>query len=292
LTATSPRAATPPLTVLTPGELTALRDEWEAAGRRVAFVPTMGALHEGHLSLVKQARTLADHVIVSIFVNPMQFGPNEDFARYPRTLKEDMELLTAVGTEALYLPSAASVYPDGFQTAVVNDRMARGLCGASRPGHFNGVLTVVLKLFNTARPHVAVFGKKDYQQWRLIARMVEDLNLRVDVVGCETLRDADGLAKSSRNRYLSDAERQTALKLSLGLNAAKSAWAKGERQAAALREAFLKVVAGVGGLELEYVELRRQGDLGEVAPTVAGPAVLLTAARVGATRLIDNMELS
>lgn len=280
-----------PTTIISTTELIQLRDDWEAAGLRVAFVPTMGALHEGHLSLALQAKKLADRVLVSIFVNPTQFGPKEDFSRYPRTLKEDLELLSAAGVEAVFLPSAASMYPEGFQTAVINKALATDLCGASRPGHFEGVLTVVLKLFNLAQPHVAVFGKKDYQQWRLIARMVDDLNLRIHIVGGETIRDADGLAKSSRNRYLLDTERITALKISQSLTAAKALYNKGERRSAAIIAAFNQVATPIADLALEYVELREQSQLTPFGELIDKPAVLLVAGRVGSTRLIDNMEL-
>lgn len=279
-----------PKTLITFAELTAVRDEWDRDGARVAFVPTMGALHEGHLSLVKQARGIADRVIVSIFVNPTQFGPSEDFAKYPRTLRADLELLQTQNVEAVFLPNAQTIYPDGYQTYVHNKDMAQTLDGLSRKGHFEGVLTVVLKLFNLTRPHVAIFGKKDYQQWRLIERMAVDLNLPLQIMGGETLREADGLAMSSRNRYLSDVERKLATRLHQGLLAGKEA-AKAKNDAQAVIDAFKKVVGEVPGIDLEYVELRRQRDLKPVEGNIGQAAVLLTAARVGTTRLIDNLEL-
>lgn len=282
---------TTPTTLISLAELESVRGAWEADGARVAFVPTMGALHQGHLSLVQKARTLADHVIVSIFVNPLQFGPKEDFSRYPRTLKSDLDLLTPLGVEAVFLPNATTMYPEGFQTNVTNREMSQGLCGASRPGHFDGVLTVVLKLLNLVRPHVAVFGKKDYQQWRLIERMALDLNLRTEILGVDTLREADGLAMSSRNRYLSDTERPVAARLHQGLSAARDAFKAGKRDPKELVDAFLKVTGAVQGIDLEYAELRRQRDLTPFTEKVADPAVLLVAARVGTTRLIDNLEL-
>lgn len=278
-----------PQTLITLAELKALRDGWDRDGARVAFVPTMGALHEGHLSLVKQARQVADRVLVSIFVNPTQFGPSEDFAKYPRTLKADLELLGLQNVEAVFLPNAQSMYPDGYETYVHNKGMAQTLDGLTRKNHFEGVCTVVLKLFNLTRPHLAIFGKKDYQQWRIIEKMVDDLNLPVQVMGGETLREADGLAMSSRNRYLSDVERKLAPRLHQGLIAGKEAAKK--KDAKAVLDAFRKVVAEVPGIDLEYVELRRQKDLKPVEGKIDQPAVLLTAARIGTTRLIDNLEL-
>jgi pantoate--beta-alanine ligase len=280
-----------PATLISIAELDQLRAAWDGEGSRVAFVPTMGALHAGHLSLVKLARERADRVLVSIFVNPTQFGPNVDFERYPRTLKADLELLAPLNVDGVFLPNAAAMYPSGFQTYVHNKGMSEGLCGASRPGHFEGVLTVVLKLFNMTRPHVAVFGKKDYQQWRLIERMARDLDLRLEVLGADTLREADGLAMSSRNRYLSPAERQTAAGLSKALRAAKAALDAGERNAEAILGKFRATLAESPGFALEYAELRQQADLIPVADAVTAPAVLITAGRVGATRLIDNMEM-
>ena len=280
-----------PKTLITLAELREQRDAWERDGVTVAFVPTMGALHAGHLSLVDQARTLADRVIVSVFVNPIQFGPNEDFAKYPRTLAADLELLGAKGVEAVFLPNATTMYPEGFQTYVHNTEMAQGLCGASRKNHFEGVLTVVLKLFHLVRPHVAVFGKKDYQQWRLIGRMVEDLNLPLTVVGGETLRETDGLAMSSRNRYLAPDERQAAICLYRGLAAAKERAQDAGAEASAVVQAFLDVVQLEPQVALEYVELRRQKDLSSLEGSLDAPAVLLAAAHVGGTRLIDNIEI-
>lgn len=251
----------------------------------------MGALHEGHLSLALAARTLADRVVVSVFVNPLQFGPSEDFSRYPRTLKADLDLLVPIGVDAVFVPNAAMMYPEGFQTTLHNSGMADDLDGRVRKGHFDGVLTVVLKLFNLVQPDVALFGKKDYQQWRLIERMVADLNLPVEVRGAETMREPDGLAMSSRNRYLSDTERPIAVRLSMGLKAARDLFKGGERSPAALIQAFDKVAGHTQGLALEYCEVRRQADLAPFDAKVDVPAVMLVAAKVGTTRLIDNMEM-
>ncbi len=281
-----------PTTLISPEELSARRDAWEREGERVAFVPTMGALHEGHLALVHAARGLgAERVVVSIFVNPIQFGPNEDFEKYPRTLKGDLKLLTPLNVDAVFLPNAAMMYPPGFQTFLTNKAMADGLCGAARPGHFDGVLTVVLKLFNLVRPHVAVFGKKDYQQWKLIERMALDLNLSLRVFGAETTREPDGLAMSSRNRFLSPAERMLATRLSAGLFAAKEAAKNGPKTAEDALAAFRKEVGDGPEIRTEYAEVRRQADLTRIEGALDAPAVMIVAARVGSTRLIDNLEL-
>ncbi len=258
----------------------------------VGFVPTMGALHDGHLSLVKLARKHAQKVIVSIFVNPLQFGPKEDFSKYPRMLKADVERLASVGVDAVFAPNVADMYPSDFQTRVLNVEMAADLCGASRPGHFEGVLTVVCRLLSLVAPHVAVFGKKDYQQYRLIQQMASDLALPVQILGGEIVRDPDGLAMSSRNAYLSAEERQQALALSKGLQAAATLFRDGERQPEVLLNSCYQAISSETGIQPEYCELRDQKYLRAFAEEVDAPAVLLVAARVGSTRLIDNMELT
>jgi len=256
----------------------------------VAFVPTLGALHRGHLALVRKAQELANRVVVSIFVNPTQFGPNEDFAKYPRTVREDIDLLATLNVDAVFLPNTSTVYPPGYQTYIFNRRMSSGLCGASRPGHFDGVLTVVMKLINMIGPDIAVFGKKDYQQLRLIEQMFRDLNHRVRIESLDTVREPDGLALSSRNRYLSDTERELAVRLNVGLRATAAAYQSGVKDPAVLLEEFRKV-ADVSGIDLEYAEIRRQSDLESYEGVVDQPPVLLIAAKVGQTRLIDNLEL-
>lgn len=271
-------------------EVNEFRKALKQESSTLGFVPTLGALHQGHLALVKKAQSLADRVVVSIFVNPTQFGPSEDFEKYPRTVKEDIDLLSALNVDAVFLPNTATIYPDGFQTYVTNRGMSQGLCGASRPGHFDGVLTVVMKLINIIGPDVAVFGKKDYQQWRLIETMFRDLNHSVRIVGSETVREADGLALSSRNRYLSDVERALAVRLSMGLKSAAAAFKSGETRRDSLIGEFRKVAA-IDGIAIEYAEVRRQSDLGEYEDTVDDRPVLLVAARIGSTRLIDNLEL-
>ena len=282
---------TTPMTLISLSELTDVRNGWEREGAKVVFVPTMGALHEGHMQLVRVARQHGSRVIVSIFVNPTQFGPNEDFAKYPRTLAADLELLAKEKVDAVFLPNAMSMYPDGFQTYVINKTMAKGLCGAVRPGHFEGVLTVVLKLFNLVRPHTAIFGKKDYQQWRLIERMVKDLHLPVMVLGQDTVRESDGLAMSSRNRYLSDDDRKLAARISKGLRASKQMISGGEKNIQAAINACESELSAEPGITLEYLELRRQSDLSFFEQEIDAPAVLLVACRIGSTRLIDNMEM-
>src|SRR5438094_4337899 len=259
----------------TRGELDSARDKLEGA---VGVVLTMGALHDGHIALIRAARERSAQVLVTIFVNPLQFGPNEDFDRYPRTLDRDLGICAANGVDVVFAPDRAQMYPDG-EPAVRVDPGPLGeiLEGASRPGFFHGVLTVVLKLLHLTRPDLAFFGEKDYQQLTLVRRMVRDTDLPVRIVGVPTVREPDGLARSSRNRYLSGAERQTAL----GLSAALRAGAAAGPDALAAAQAALRP-----GIDLDYLALT-DPDLGP-APQ-AGPARLLIAARVGTTRLIDNV---
>lgn len=279
-------------TIVETAELEAFRLALFSAGKKLAFVPTMGALHDGHISLVKQARQTADAVIVSIFVNPTQFGPGEDFNRYPRTLTEDAKKLAEVGCDAVFLPNIATIYPEGFQTWVRNEPLENQLCGASRPGHFRGVLTVVLKLFNLVRPELALFGKKDYQQWRLIEKMAADLNVPLKVIGSETVREPDGLAMSSRNRYLKPEERAMAVAISRGLKAAVEKYKAGETNAATLTGIVAKEIASQPAIKVEYLTICDQISLAPVGESVKGPAVILLAAQLGTLRLIDNMELN
>ncbi|HXI59912.1 MAG TPA: pantoate--beta-alanine ligase [Polyangia bacterium] len=279
----------PPAIIRSPAEMAAWSEAARQRGERIAFVPTMGALHEGHVSLLREGRRRGDRLVLSIFVNPTQFGPGEDLARYPRDLDGDLALAAGADTDVAYVPDAAAVYPPGFQTFVEVREVEKGLCGDRRPGHFAGVATVVCKLFNVVRPHVALFGEKDFQQLAVIRRMVRDLDMPVDVVGMPIVRETDGLAMSSRNRYLSPAERQRALSLSRGLVAAVAAARDGQRDAAAL---VALVEGALGGQvdSVDYVELRDAETLAPVA-RVDGPAVMLVAAFVGRTRLIDNMRL-
>jgi pantoate--beta-alanine ligase len=259
-------------------------------GARIGLVPTMGYLHEGHLSLVDRARELAERVVVTIFVNPLQFGPGEDYERYPRGLKRDGRLLDGRGADLLFTPDREQMFPRGAPSVLVTPGpMGERLCGAFRPGHFAGVLTVVAKLFNVVAPDVAVFGRKDFQQGVLIRAMVRDLAWPIAIELAPIVREADGLAMSSRNGYLSVAERRQALSLSRGLARAQEAFRGGERRPGELR-ALVRRELGAAGLEPQYVELVDPTGLEPVERAEAGH-VLALAAYVGATRLIDNLEL-
>lgn len=259
-------------------------------GQTVGLVPTMGALHEGHLSLARAARGQCDRVIASIFVNPTQFAPGEDYERYPRDLDSDAARLAEVGVEAVFAPTTETMYPPGSGTTIDVGPVAMPYEGASRPTHFSGVATVVAKLFHIAPADRAYFGQKDYQQTVVVRRMVADLNLPIEVVVCPIIREPDGLAMSSRNAYLRPDERERALTLSRGLHLAESLHAGGERDPAKLREAVSQEIESMAGVELEYVALMAEGTVKEVT-RVEGPAVLAVAARVGQTRLIDNVRL-
>jgi pantoate--beta-alanine ligase len=261
-----------------------------AEGRRIGLVPTMGFLHEGHLSLVDRCREMADYVVISIFVNPIQFGPGEDLEHYPRSLDRDLELARGRGVDLVFAPDDREMYPADPTVAVTPRRLADRLCGASRPGHFEGVLTVVNKLFGIVQPDVSVFGQKDFQQAVLIKKMVADLDMPVRVEIAPTVREPDGLAMSSRNAYLSADERARALNISRALAVAVAAFKAGERNAATLRSVILNRLEEAGGLEVEYVELVSAADL-EPASRAADDAVVLVAVRLGSTRLIDNVRL-
>jgi len=261
----------------------------------VALVPTMGALHEGHLALVREAKARATSVVVSIFVNPTQFGPNEDLDAYPRQLAEDSRLLEAEGVHLLWAPPVEEVYPEGFATTVSVRGVSEGLCGASRPGHFDGVATVVAKLFNQVRPDIAVFGEKDWQQLAVIRRMARDLDLtqpRVEsIIGLSTVREPDGLALSSRNRYLSPDDRQRAAALPRAMREAIGRIERGEHVSAVLLALKQAIVHG-GFASVDYAELADAETL-ELLPELGKrPARLLVAARIGGTRLIDNMPVA
>ena len=265
-------------------------DEARGRGQRVGFVPTMGALHEGHLTLVREARKHADFVVCSIFVNPTQFGPNEDFAKYPRDLEGDVAKLD--GVDVVFAPAPDAMYPKGERTRVRVDGLTEHLCGPHRPGHFEGVTTVVAKLFSVVGPCTAVFGKKDYQQLAVLRRMSIDLFFPVEVVGVPIVREADGLAMSSRNAYLSAEERSRALGLSRGLRAAHEAFTKGERRAGTLRKLALDAIEPIA-TSIDYVTVATADSLIPFAEDagVADRALVAVACRVGATRLIDNVVL-
>ncbi len=261
---------------------------FRAAGERVALVPTMGNLHRGHLALVARARAEARRVVVTVFVNPTQFGPGEDFAAYPRTPEADAGLLAAAGCDVLFLPPVAEVYPDGEAgaTRVEVPDLSTILCGAFRPGHFAGVTSVVARLFHMVGPDVAVFGDKDYQQLTIIRRMVRDLHMPIRIIGLPTVREPDGLALSSRNQYLTPAERGVAPRLAAVLGEVAAALAAGRRDFAAL-EADAAAALAAAGFRPDYVAIRRAADLGEPAAGDAG-LVVLAAAWLGRARLIDN----
>ena len=265
-------------------------DDARGQGRRVGLVPTMGALHAGHLSLAREARLRAPFVVASIFVNPTQFGPGEDLSRYPRDLEGDMAKLATVGVDAVFAPEPQELYPVGEETRVRVGALAEPLCGRTRPGHFEGVATIVAKLFALVGPAVAVFGKKDYQQLLVIRRMARDLFLPVEVVGQATVREPDGLAMSSRNAYLSAAERQKALALVRGLDAASGAFAAGERRPRELERLARLPVEDVAS-SIDYVEARDADSLASLDGSAAPRTVLAIACRIGSTRLIDNVVL-
>jgi pantoate--beta-alanine ligase len=271
-------------------EMKALARSWARAGKRIGLVPTMGYLHEGHLSLVRESRRRADVTVVSIFVNPTQFGPNEDYKKYPRDLAKDAAYLERGGVDCLFHPEAAEVYPPGYRTYVEVEGLQDRLCGRSRPGHFRGVATVVLKLFEIVRPDLAFFGAKDAQQVLIIGRMAADLDLDVEVVTCPLVREADGLALSSRNAYLSPEERQAALALSTGLRWAEKAVAAGEREAGRLVAGVRSILETEPLARIDYVEAVDPGTLEPVAE-VRGEVLLALAVFIGATRLIDNVRL-
>ena len=269
-----------------------LRAWRKASAGKVGLVPTMGALHTGHLSLVASAKAQTDRTIASIFVNPLQFGPQEDLASYPRPFAHDCDLLVEAGTDALFAPEAAEVYAAGASTYVNEEAVSLPLCGAQRPGHFRGVTTVVLKLFNLVQPDVAFFGRKDYQQCAVIRRMVRDLNVPVEVVTCPTVRELDGLAMSSRNVYLSPEERARAPQLHRGLEAAASLYRSGVRDGDRLREAGLAALDA--GFKVQYWDVRHRDtleDLTQGGHVGVDGAVLAVAAYLGKTRLIDNIEI-
>jgi len=268
-------------------EMKNLVKEWKRQGLSIGFVPTMGYLHEGHLALVRRAKELSDRVVVSIFVNPIQFAPGEDYQRYPRDLERDKALLEKEGVDALFSPRVEEMYPPGFQTYVEVKELSSGLCGRYRPGHFVGVATVVLKLFNIVQPDIAVFGEKDYQQLKVIQRMVQDLNLDVKIIPHPTVREEDGLAMSSRNTYLSPEERKSAIALYKALNLAEELVNQGERRVATLREKLKEFIESFPYTKVQYIEFVHPETLKEVE-RVDEPTLLALAVFVGEARLIDN----
>lgn len=260
----------------------------QARGESVGLVPTMGALHAGHLSLIEAAKQRCGRVAVSIFVNPMQFGPNEDFQRYPRPMEADLDACLRAGVDVVFTPTAETMYPDSPLTVVQVESMSKGLCGAFRPGHFAGVATVVAKLFNILPTDVAFFGEKDYQQLAIIRRMVRDLNMPIEIVGCPTVRERDGLALSSRNVYLSAVERARAVCLNRSLFAAQHRVVGGELRSDVLTSEIRESILAAGEVVIEYVEVVDAETLAPIE-TINRPARICLAVRIGVTRLIDNV---
>jgi pantoate--beta-alanine ligase len=279
------------LTISSAAEMTALSKQARRTGKRVGFVPTMGALHQGHLSLVRAARAQCDAVVVSIFVNPTQFGPNEDFAKYPRSLEGDSAMLAAEKADYLFFPAVEDMYPQGAATWVEVEGLSGKLDGISRPGHFRGVTTVVSKLFNIVQPDLAFFGQKDAAQVAVVRKMVRDLKLDVEIAVCPIVREPDGLAMSSRNVYLQGEQRKQALVLSRALRRVQELAAKGEKSADRLLVACKQAMAEEPAVRLDYFEIVHPDTLDPVAD-VAGGALVAVAAYVGSTRLIDNVVLS
>lgn len=259
-------------------------------GKKLSFVPTMGYLHQGHLSLMKKGREAGDVLVVSIFVNPTQFGKGEDFEKYPRDFERDKRMCEGEGVDILFVPKAAGMYPKGYQSYVEVEDVTRNLCGASRPGHFRGVATVVTKLFNIVRPHFAIFGEKDFQQLTVIKKLVKDLNMDVEVIGMPIVREVDGLAMSSRNSYLSEGERKAALNIYRALKSVKELFDKGERSADVLLTEARRVAETTPLIEPDYVKLVNMKTMEDIE-RVDDEALLSMAVKVGKTRLIDNIIL-
>ncbi|MCI0568347.1 MAG: pantoate--beta-alanine ligase [Acidobacteria bacterium] len=278
-------------TLTSPERMRALAREFRAQGERIGYVPTMGALHEGHLSLIRRSKQLATRTVVSLFVNPTQFGPSEDFRKYPRNPERDAELARLAGADVLYAPRVGDVYPPGYRTYVAVEGLGTTLEGASRPGHFRGVATVVVKLLNRVAPHVALFGQKDAQQAILIKKLVRDLEVDLEIEVCPTVREEDGLAMSSRNAYLTPEQRRAAPVLYRALKRAESAVVREkERRAERIVDLIRETVAAEPYVSLDYAEVV---DAGTLAPLerIEGSVLIPIAARVGATRLIDNVIL-
>lgn len=277
--------------MITTQEITQIREQvnaWHAKGETVAFVPTMGNLHLGHITLVKEAVKRADHVVASIFVNPMQFGQNEDLDAYPRTLAADQQALTDAGAELLFTPTSKIIYPKGMQqqTYVEVPKIGDELCGASRPGHFRGVATIVCKLFNIVQPDIALFGKKDFQQLLVIKTMVEDLSMPIEIIGVETIREASGLAMSSRNGYLNPSQQMRAATLKQVMDTMSAQIQSGQAIVGVIAKAQAKLIEA--GFKPDYLEVRSSKDLSP-AKDEQQALVIVAAAYMGTTRLIDNL---
>jgi pantoate--beta-alanine ligase len=274
-----------------PAQMRRMAKDWRSQEHKIALVPTMGYFHEGHLSLMRYGRGMAGKLVVSLFVNPTQFGPQEDLARYPRDLERDASLAREMGVDVLYTPPAAAMYPPGHQTYVTVEELSRGLCGASRPGHFRGVATVVLKLLNQVQPDTAIFGEKDYQQLQVIRRLAADLDVPVEIVGRPIVRETDGLALSSRNTYLSPEERASAVCLFRAIKAVRELVLSGAKSRESILEAVRGIITSTPHTNIDYLALVHPDTLQEVN-TIENKARLALAVWVGKTRLIDNTLLS
>ncbi|MBN1473207.1 MAG: pantoate--beta-alanine ligase [Syntrophaceae bacterium] len=268
-------------------EMQKYSDSSRSKGKKIAFVPTMGYFHEGHIELMRQAKKMADCVVVSIYVNPTQFGPKEDLSRYPRDFDRDSERAKEVGVDVIFYPSNKEMYPEGYQTYVNVEDVTKNLCGLSRPGHFCGVTTVCAKLFNIVKPHIAVFGKKDYQQYVTIKRMVADLNMDLEIIGLPTVREADGLAMSSRNVYLKENERPSALTLIDSLRLAQKLYDQGERKASTIISQVEKFISQSPYTDIDYVKICDPETMRDIEK-IRDSALIALAVKVAQTRLIDN----
>jgi len=264
-----------------------LSDKWRRDGHIISCVPTMGFLHQGHVELLRVGRDRGDRLIMTIFVNPTQFGPHEDYEKYPRDTEGDLSKARSAGVDAVFMPTVEEMYPDGFQSTVTVNTITRYLCGKSRPGHFAGVTIVVAKLFNITKPHLAIFGEKDYQQLIVIKQMVRDLNMNIAIIGVPTVRERDGLAMSSRNKYLSPGERVSALSLKKGLNLAKAMVEEGERDPSKIKNAVKELILNHPFTEIDYITICHPEKLRDI-DNIDKPSLLALAVKVGKARLIDN----
>ena len=276
--------------IATVKEMQQRSEQLRQEGKVIAFVPTMGYLHEGHLALMREGKNRGDTLIISIFVNPTQFGPEEDYERYPRDMQRDLKLAQKVGVDIVFSPSAQEMYPDGFQTYVEVEKVTQNLCGISRPGHFRGVATVVAKLFNIVKPHIALFGQKDYQQLVTIKRMVEDLNMDTEVIGIPTIRERDGLAMSSRNTYLSPKKRKEAAGLYRALRKGEELFRQGTRDTAAILTTVMGIIKEANPTKIDYVKICDAHNLKDIEE-IKKEAIIAVAVHIGKTRLFDNHML-
>ena len=269
-------------------EMSCISDELRRSGKTIVLVPTMGYFHEGHLSLMREGRRRGDILVVSLFVNPTQFGEGEDYGIYPRDFSRDKGLVEGIGVDILFVPTVEQMYPEGYQTFVETERITKPMEGQFRPSHFRGVTTVVAKLFNIVKPHIAIFGEKDFQQLVVIRRMVEDLNMGIEIIGMPIVRERDGLAMSSRNQYLTSDQRKAALSLNRSLQEASQLFRAGERSAGRIIDAVERVIEPERDVTIEYVEIRDANTLEEIE-MIEGQAVIALAIKVGKVRLIDNL---